>query len=881
MSLFSLISSTKNPSKPPRKYYHLVLLNSLTVTLLVLVIRQLAWMQPLELKTYDWFVRLKGNQSVDSRMLLVTITESDIQKLGPLPLSDRIIARTIAELQKHKPVAIGLDIYRDLRQPPGNNELVNQFQAPNIIAIQKIRSSETPGVKPPPSIAPEQVGFNDLLLDTDGVVRRQLMFASTEENKSHFSFSLQLALLYLKPLGIELENSPENANKIILGQAVFTPLISNDGGYVSTDSRGYQILINYRSSEKVAREVSLTEVLNGKIKESWVKDKIVLVGTTAPSAKDLFLTPYSPAEEEEPKMPGVEIQAQMVSQILTAALPKKTDIKYSDNLLFANLPQFLPNFSSSTLFWYWSESVEILWIGCWSLVGGLLAWQVNHPVKIGLLFTTSNVILWWICFSLFLLGGWVPLVPTALGFVVSGMGVIAWKELYFSLYDRLTGLPNKQLFLNRLRRKIHYRKLKELNLVKKNSNLLIIDDNPRIGVLYLDLDRFKAIDDCFGNLTSDRLLVAIVKRLQKCLSNNDVLARISIDEFAIQLDKIKNSEAALLLAKKINQVLQEPFYIGDTEITITACIGIVIDKNIETKASTIFRNSRIAMYGAKVKGPGNCRIFKTAMHDHAVERLHLESDLRKGIRRQEFLLYYQPLVCLKTGQIVGFEALIRWEHPKSGLVSPWKFIPVAEETNLIVPIGEWVLKEACYQLKFWQDKFQFSRPLMMSINLSGKQFSEPDIFEKIKEIIEESEVGAENIKLEITESVIMDDVREAIALLNKLKSLNLQLGIDDFGTGYSSLSYLNNFPTDTLKVDKSFVGQMEIEENGTNTSIVRTIINLAHLLGMDVIAEGIETKEQLEKLRFLGCEYGQGYFFAKPLPAAEAEELLEYNPKYF
>ena len=872
MSLFSLINSSKNYSNLPQKYYRLVLLNSLTVALLVVGVRQFGWMEPLELKTYDWFVRLKGNQQRDSRLLLVTITENDIQNIGSLPLSDRIIAQTLNELQKSKPTVIGLDIYRDIPQPPGNNELIEELQKPNVIAIQKIKSAETPGVKPPPSVPPERVGFNDLLLDTDGVVRRQLIFTS-QEDRVYFSFSLRVALLYLKQHGIKLENSRENPKEIILGQAVFMPLVSNDGGYVNTDSRGYQILINYRSSEKVARKVSLTEVLNGEIEASWVKDKIVLIGTYAPSAKDVFLTPYSPAETEEPKMPGVEIQAQMASQIVTAALGEKKEVKSSDN--------FLANLSSFTLFWFWSEWVEIIWIGSWSLLGGLLASRVNHPGKIGLLFMVFNGILWASSLGLFLLGGWVPLVPAALGFVVSGMGVIAWKQLYYSLYDGLTGLPNQQLFLNRLKRKSDGDGLPVLNLNVKKSRIYPGYAKQKIGVLYVDLDRFKAIDDCFGYATSDRLLIAIVERLQNCLSNNDILARISIDEFAIKLDKMPDEKSALEVANKIHKTLQEPFYIGDTEVTITACIGIFAENNIESKPSTILRNSRIAMYRAKAKGPGNYQVFKTAMHADAVERLQLESDLKKAIKREEFVLHYQPLICLKSGTIFGFEALIRWQHPTSGLVSPWKFISVAEETGLIVPIGEWVLKEASHQLKVWQDKFPYYPPLMMSINLSGKQFVQPDLFEGIKEVIEASGVKFESIKLEITESVIMEDVKEAIALLNQLKSINLQLGIDDFGTGYSSLSYLNSFPTDTLKVDKSFVGQMEIEEDGTNTSIVRTIINLAHLLEMDVIAEGIETKEQLEKLRFLGCEYGQGYYFAKPLPAVEAEELLRSNLQYF
>jgi len=257
----------------------------------------------------------------------------------------------------------------------------------------------------------------------------------------------------------------------------------------------------------------------------------------------------------------------------------------------------------------------------------------------------------------------------------------------------------------------------------------------------------------------------------------------------------------------------------------------------------------------------------------------LETDLRMAVKRREFLLHYQPFVCLASGKIIGFEALVRWQHPQRGLISPVKFIPVAEETGAIVPLGEWVLEEACRQLRLWEGMFNFDQPLIMSVNLSGKQFAQPDLVDRIQAILVATGLSAESLKLEITESVVMDDVESAIAVLKQMKALNVKLGIDDFGTGYSSLSYLSRFPTDTLKVDKSFVGLMELGE-GENVAIVRTIVALAHALGMDVIAEGVETAAQLSRLRAIGCEYGQGYFFAQPLPSDAATALMASNPQW-
>ncbi|PSB14150.1 diguanylate cyclase, partial [filamentous cyanobacterium Phorm 46] len=319
------------------------------------------------------------------------------------------------------------------------------------------------------------------------------------------------------------------------------------------------------------------------------------------------------------------------------------------------------------------------------------------------------------------------------------------------------------------------------------------------------------------------------------------------------------------------------------EVFVTASIGIAVGGEptapSREQPEHLLRDAHTAMYRAKALGTGRYQVFNASMHDLALERLQLETDLRMAVKRREFLLHYQPFVSLTSGKIIGFEALVRWQHPQRGLISPVKFIPVAEETGAIVPLGEWVLEEACRQLRLWEGMFDFDRPLIMSVNLSGKQFAQPDLVDRIQAILGATGLNAESLKLEITESVVMDDVESAIAVLKQMKALNVKLGIDDFGTGYSSLSYLSRFPTDTLKVDKSFVGLMELGE-GENVAIVRTIVALAHALGMDVIAEGVETAAQLARLRAIGCEYGQGYFFAKPLPSDEATALMASEPQW-
>ncbi len=837
------VATGLNLSSPGQRVRILpALLAGVTVTLLNLGVQRLGWLQSWELGSFDSLVRLQPDADPDPRLLIVGISEADIQALGRFPVSDGAIAQTLTKLQKYQPKVIGLDLYRDLPQAPGHQELLTQLKAPNVVAINKLSDSDSPGVPAPPGIPPDRVGFNDFVLDTDGVVRRNLLSVSQPDKKTASSFSLQVALLYLKDR-VQQKNSPVNPHQINWGKAEFVPLKSDSGGYANLDTRGYQILLKYRSGKQVARQVSITQVLNGEIDPSWVKDKIVLIGTTAQSSRDVFLTPYSPVKKQSPKMPGVLLHAQMLSQILSAVLQGRS------------------------LFWIWPQWAEILWNGSWAVLGGVVAWRIVHPARAGLVGGVALIGLFGMSFVIFMGGGWVPLVSPALGLVVTGVGVSAYRKLYDAFHDSLTGLPNRDLFVESLGRAI-------ANTKGRRSYLF--------AVLFLDLDRFKVINDSLGHLVGDELLRAVVLRLRASIGRADTVARVGGDDFAI-LARNVDVESAVDLTDRIHQALIVPFELRGQEVFVTASIGIAVGGE-PTAASReqpehLLRDAHTAMYRAKALGTGRYQVFNASMHDLAVERLRLETDLRMAVKRREFLLYYQPFVSLASGRIIGFEALVRWQHPQRGLISPVKFIPVAEETGAIVPLGEWVLEEACRQLRLWEGMFDFDQPLIMSVNLSGKQFAQPDLVDRIQAILRATGLSAESLKLEITESVVMDDVESAIAVLKQMKALNVKLGIDDFGTGYSSLSYLSRFPTDTLKVDKSFVGLMELGE-GENVAIVRTIVALAHALGMDVIAEGVETAAQLSRLRAIGCEYGQGYFFAKPLPSEAATALMASYPQW-
>jgi diguanylate cyclase (GGDEF)-like protein len=424
-----------------------------------------------------------------------------------------------------------------------------------------------------------------------------------------------------------------------------------------------------------------------------------------------------------------------------------------------------------------------------------------------------------------------------------------------AFHDALTGLPNRALLADHLKLAIERAKRREDHL---------------FAVLFLDLDRFKNINDSLGHTIGDQLLIAIARRVEGCLRPMDTVARLGGDEFAILLDGLEDFSHAIHVAERVQDELMQPYNLKGHEVYTTTSIGIALSTTGYDHPENILRDADIAMYRAKDNGKARYELFDTVMHTRAVALLKLENDLRRAIERQEFHVFYQPIISLETDQIAGFEALVRWEHPERGFVSPDEFIPLSEETGLIMEIGHWVLRESCRQMREWQLSFQ--RPLMLSVNLSGKQFVQSNLIGQIKSILDETGFDPRWLRLEITESVVMENAEAATSMLLQLRDLGAHLSIDDFGTGYSSLSYLHRFPVTTLKIDRSFIGRMG--EGDENSEIVRTIMTLANNLGMEVVAEGVETEEQLAQLRALKCEYGQGYLFSRPVNAEAAGMLI-------
>ncbi|HEV8137827.1 MAG TPA: bifunctional diguanylate cyclase/phosphodiesterase [Pyrinomonadaceae bacterium] len=426
-----------------------------------------------------------------------------------------------------------------------------------------------------------------------------------------------------------------------------------------------------------------------------------------------------------------------------------------------------------------------------------------------------------------------------------------------AFHDALTGLPNRLLFSEHLRI--------ALERARQNEQYLFC-------VLFLDLDRFKNINDSLGHPCGDELLILVARRLEGCIRQTDLVARFGGDEFGILLDAIESPEDAIRVASKIQQAISAPFQLHNHEAITTASIGVALSSTDYAEAEDMIRDADTAMYRAKDHGKARYEIFDTAMHTRAVTLLRLESDLRLALERQELCVYYQPIISVASGELSGFEALVRWQHPERGIISPDQFIPLAEETGLIVPLGLGVLREACGQLRKWQQGSLADRDLIMSVNLSAKQLIQADLIEKVEEVLSESGINPWQLKLEITETVVMENAELAAVTLARLRGLGVRLSIDDFGTGYSSLSYLNRFPVDTLKVDRSFITRMG--EGEENFEIVKTIVTLAGNLGMQVIAEGVETEDQLGQLKLLKCQYAQGYLFSRPLAATDADIFI-------
>ncbi len=431
-----------------------------------------------------------------------------------------------------------------------------------------------------------------------------------------------------------------------------------------------------------------------------------------------------------------------------------------------------------------------------------------------------------------------------------------------AFHDNLTGLPNRDLFLDRLRQALD-----------RSSR-----DRVLRAVLFLDLDNFKVINDSLGHKAGDELLKVVAGRLRACLRPADTAARLGGDEFVVLLDGVTGVGDATRVAERIAEAVVRPIELGERQVVVGASVGIALTADHESQPEVVLRNADVAMYEAKKEGKGRTKVFDPGMFAQALRRLELGNDLRRAIEQEELRLYYQPKVLLGTDSITGVEALVRWEHPERGLILPNEFIPLAEETGVIVPLGWWVLREACRRAREWGEQYPAALPLGMSVNVSVKQFQQPDLVRGLAGILQEVGLEPSRLQLEITESMVMEDTEYAAGLLRELKGLGVKLAVDDFGTGYSSLSLLRRFPLDELKIDKEFVdglGQIDQDE-----AIVRLVIDLSHALGLEAVAEGVETVEQLARLREMGCDQAQGYYFWESLTGEEAAALLAGSSRW-
>ena len=428
---------------------------------------------------------------------------------------------------------------------------------------------------------------------------------------------------------------------------------------------------------------------------------------------------------------------------------------------------------------------------------------------------------------------------------------------YTSVHDPLTDLPNRVLFIDRLSH--------AMERAKRHKTFMY-------AVFFLDLDRFKIVNDSLGHIIGDKLLVESANRISACMRGEDTVARLGGDEFVILLEDIEDAADAIQVAERIQNTLAMPYDLDGHMVFVFTSMGIVLSGADYEQPDDVMRDADIAMYRAKAKGLGRYEIFDPSMLDRVMSRMELETDLRKALEDQQFVVHYQPILDMASHRIVGFEALVRWQHPIKGLIPPADFIPTAEETSLIIPLGYWILDEACHQIHAWNVQYSYDPPLTINVNLSTRQCEQPDLVQKISNILRKNKLDASLLKLELTESLIIKDSDYITAMLSELRDLGIQVQIDDFGTGYSSLSYLHTLPIDTLKIDRGFISRLGGKDNGAE--IVQTILSLAHNLGMKVIAEGVETDEQYAKLAAMECEYMQGFLFSHAVDSLEAGALL-------
>ncbi len=806
-------------------------LPTLVATIAILPIAYFGFLQPIEFWAYNNFTNWRGDRDWDSRVVIVAIDDVSINKIGRFPWTrDRYIP-LLQKLSQAEAGVIGFDILWS-EATPADDPLAISIQEYQRIVLAMAWDRSGQALLPTPTINNASVAIGHVLKreDIDGIVHQ---------------------------IDLQIEDIPS------LSVALFQTYELTTAPIAPLPDLKQPLLINWTKRIKDIPHFSFIDVVDGKISGSAFRNKIVLVGVTA-SGIDNLVTPF----DRNPPASGVHLQAMALQNLLQKSslmIAKSQDIWSFALLGSLFIGLILPRRN----LWVGSISAFVL-SGLWLAIA-FVAFNINYWIAIA------------VPILMFLLTGFAIAVQER--FQMQRSLHIADAQIeYESTHDRLTGLCNRTLIESRLQNLLNQPDISTPNL---------------LAVLWINLDRFKTINDTFGYPIGNLLLVEVSQSLRNFLpssmsaSSSGSIARFGGAEFVLLLESLANQQTAIDIANCIQKSLQEPFLIEGNNIAIAVNIGIKfhqiddiydLDSLDIVSPETILRDADTAMFYARKLGNSDIKIFDVSMRERVLQRLQLEKDLRKAVSltqdhnnqdNQEFLIYYQPILSLHDMQIVGLEALIRWQHPERGLVSPTAFIPLAEETGLIIPIGDWIMREACLQIKSWHQRFDKAKNITVSVNLSPKQLVQDNVLEKCLNVLAQANLDPKYLKIELTESSIMENPNSAAVILTKMRQAGIQIYIDDFGTGYSSLAYLHKFPFDGLKIDRSFVNNINSETNGAE--ILQAIVSLAQSVNAHIVAEGIENVDQLSYLQNLLSEKGdgQGFFLFRPLDVKAIEAIFQ------
>lgn len=798
------------------------ILPTIFATIITIPLISFGVLQPIEFFAYNNFTNWRGDRLWDDRVMIIAIDDKSIHKLGRFPWNRDLYGQLLQKLEQTEAGVVGFDIlWSD--STPADPQLAAAIERYQKVVIAMAWDNSGQPLLPISSISNAGMAIGHILKreDADGIVRQVDLQI---QNVPTFSVSI-------------LQAYDLNTSSITLLPELNQPLT-----------------INWTKRIKDIPQVSFIDVIENKIPASMFRRKILLVGVTA-SGIDALPTPF----DRNPPASGVHLHAMTLQNLLqknALIIAKPSDI-WSFALLGSLLISLiLPRKN------LWNISAFIL-SGLW-LIFAFVAFNSNYWVSIA------------VPIFMFLFTGFVTAMQERCQMLRSLRIADAQIE-YASTHDNLTGLSNRTVIETRLQ-----------NLLDRPKN----DHHQLLAILWINLERFKTINDTFGYPIGNLLLIEVGQRLRSFISSTVSIARLGA-EFVILLENLANEQEAIAIADSLQTNLQKSFLIQGHEIEIAINIGIKFhhlnstgdqDSPEVISPEILLRDADTAMFYAKKLHTPCYRVFDVSMREHVLKRLQLEKDLRQAVAlsqdlhnqdQQEFVIYYQPILSLSNMQIVGLEALIRWQHPKRGLVSPTRFIPLAEETGLIIPIGDWIMRNACLQVKSWHQRFPQAKDITVSVNLSPKQLSQNDVLEKCLAILDETQLSPEYLKIELTESSIMENPDFSLSMLEQMRKAGLKIYIDDFGTGYSSLAYLHKFPFDGLKIDRSFVNNIYADANGME--ILKAIISLAQSVKAHIVAEGIENLAQLNYLQDLLSEEGdgQGFFLFRPLGAAAIEAIFQ------